>query len=705
MTKYRCFGKKQGKMLLIFMSSQFGSDWSITKYHICGILRSLKKLYLCLVKLNILSHLFKTYCMKKVFLSTLFLLCVIGYLNAQVYFEANFNDPDDLSLFTQYDADGLTPLFATAELFGVAPGPYKAWINQTDSRNNVNVAASTSYYIPAGQANDWLVSPAIQIPVGVTNAVVAWSAASWNSQWLDGYKVYISTTGNTIADFTGNPVFSVEEESVELTDRSVSLSQYSGQTIYIAWVNDSSDRYVLGITNIVVGVGAVEGNFIVTPDIPQYVLEDKVEIKGTVINSAGTISPFTAYYTVNGSNPVSQAFENTGTGSTYAFAFDKKVELALGEKVTYEVWVSVGGVESEKRTGTVARIAEQYTRKIVVEEATGTLYSFAPRGLVFRDSLNRKYPETFIGISVHNNDPMTDPEYDREIFTRLGEYPSGLINRIRKVNPTSFDALGVLEAEYINESRVKPTLVKISLSAQYTNETKTRITANIQSNFALNQVNADFSLSVVVTENNVTGTGPGYDQQNFYGLGVFGAMGGYENLPFPAVPADQMVYHDVARALFGTFAGFEESIPQTVFAGTPVNYTYAFDLPASVLNANNINIIAFIIDNATGEIINADRIKAGAITVATAIKEIQLTGLTVNAYKNSNGTVAVEVETESTKTVSISIYSLDGKKVAEIAPAAVNGFQQFEVTNSNLKGIYLIKVKAGQQIVTKKVVL
>jgi hypothetical protein len=630
--------------------------------------------------------------MKKIFILFNFLFGLFLITNAQTYFKPDLKNQVEWEAFTLYDLDGRKPYY---QEWGTT-SPYKAWIRTLYDENTV-LAVSTSYYSPVGQANDWLVTPAITIPEDVTNAILTWDAIAYDSQYRDGYQVYISTTGNAVADFGSSPVFSIAQELADgLANRSISLSNYAGQTIYIAWVNNSNNMFILGIGNIMVGLY----DFSFTPNVSNYVTEEEVTVKGVFKNRLNPVQTFTAYYTVDGTT-YTQTFENVNiaTGASYDFEFTQKLSLDIAEAVSYEIWVSTDELTTEKQTGSVSRVSEVYPRKVVGEEGTGTWCGWCPRGAVYMKYMKEKYPETFIGIAVHNDDPMVVTEYDAGMRSLISGYPSGVINRTIVVDPSSF------EAAYKNIiNNITP--AKVNLSAQFTDETKGEIAVNIQSEFAVNYNNiANFKIAIVVTENGVKGTANGYRQANYYAGGGYGQMGGYENLPNP-VPASQMVYQDVARALFGSFTGFNGSIPATILAETPIDYTYTFDLPSSVLKVDSIEVIALLFDSNTGEIVNADRIAASEINAYnTSIKEIQLTGLIVNAYKNTEETLTIDVETKDAQAVSIEIYGLDGQQVRSIAPVTISNTRQFTVPVNGLNGPYLIKVNAGRQIRTKKVVL
>jgi hypothetical protein len=81
-------------------------------------------------------------------------------------------------------------------------------------------------------------------------------------------------------------------------------------------------------------------------------------------------------------------------------------------------------------------------------------------------------------------------------------------------------------------------------------------------------------------------------------------MGGYENLPDP-VPAAQMVYNKVGRALLGGYNGQAGSIPTTITDGGIYSHTFNYTLPSGA-NVNNFRAVVLVIDGSTNEIINGN---------------------------------------------------------------------------------------------------
>ncbi len=142
------------------------------------------------------------------------------------------------------DNDGLTPHADLPLSFT------EAWIVAEDPRDVGNfVAMSTSWYDPAATADDWMITPDIPL-VGGTK--LTWRGEALDPVYPDGYNVYVSTTGQSMAGCVANPtLFSIAAESgAEWTDREASLSGYSGETVNICFQNNSPDQYILMIDDI-----------------------------------------------------------------------------------------------------------------------------------------------------------------------------------------------------------------------------------------------------------------------------------------------------------------------------------------------------------------------------------------------------------------------------------------------------------------------
>ena len=176
----------------------------------------------------------------------------------------------------------------------------EAWERREDFSFNVtdSCAFSTSYYTPAGTANDWMWTPAIG-PL-VSNCKLTWNAVAYDPAYRDGYEVRIMTVaptgstgviGNMITSST--VLFSTAAENTTWTAREVDLSSYAGQTVYIGFRNNSIDKFLLLIDDVVVEAVVNDEIMLLAADnvseysqVPFYLSQD-VTIPGATLKNNG----------------------------------------------------------------------------------------------------------------------------------------------------------------------------------------------------------------------------------------------------------------------------------------------------------------------------------------------------------------------------------------------------------------------------------
>jgi hypothetical protein len=291
------------------------------------------------------------------------------------------------------------------------------------------------------------------------------------------------------------------------------------------------------------------------------------------------------------------------------------------------------------------------------------------------------YPDSWIGIAVHNDDPMVVPEYDAGIQPWIGGYPSGLIDRSGEYDPMDFE-------EAFNEriTEFSPAELMVKKQSLLDGVLTFEVTASFYAKVA------NFSLNAVLVEDYVTGTGAGYNQVNYYSGGGLGEMGGFENLPNP-VPAADMVYMDVARALPGGWEGIEGSLPDTVYAGETFSYEFFVALDES-WDYNNMQIVGMLINNNSGEIENAcvedEIIGVPSITNNSALS------LYPNPAKD-RFYIETSVDIERVQLINIA-----GQVVLE--ETTVGNKTEINISQFN-SGIYFIRVFTANQIIARKLII
>lgn len=528
--------------------------------------------------------------------------CAIFFLsfhaNAQTYLNCDFSEgiPSD---FTLIDNDKNSPSTSMADM-GFSVGV--PWIAVAPTGESGMAACSTSWYSPAGQADDWMITPAISIPSD--NVVLTWRAKASDKRHRDGYAVYVSETGGkAISDFDMDaPLFSVSEEENAWTSHTVSLQAFKGKTISLAFVNNSTDKSRLYVDDIFVGVSTAA---FVKLDVAKAVAyQGCVEVSGVAYTNND--EPVTGY-TIGleyGDTKYQQEFSGTLTkGEEQAFTLDEGIELGWHETANYTVWIEAAGTRYEYQGHVTS-----YPQRIVCEDVTGTWCGYCVRGMVSLDNLRKNYADKSIGLAAHSGDVMYD-----ELTGYLGNLsqvvswsglPAGIVNRKYSCDPGNFSAY----VDYLMGKEAANVAIKLdAVRDKTTNE----VSATTHLWFADNQTEANLRIAYVLIENRIHQPGnDDYKQHNSYAGGEYGEMGGYENLP-EYISADDMYYDDVVRCTIGDFNGYEGSIPAAITAEEEIAHEVSFSLPSTVINAEETELVALIIDQSDHHIINAAKCALG----------------------------------------------------------------------------------------------
>ena len=323
-------------------------------------------------------------------------------------------------------------------------------------------------------------------------------------------------------------------------------------------------------------------------------------------------------------------------------------------------------------------LSHSFPRKVVMEEGTGTWCGWCIRGVVGMALMKAKYPETFIGIAVHNGDPMTVTAYDNYMTANfINSFPSMVIDRKKELVGDPYPDWGA-ENFFKSEINLK-TVAGIKLTGGFVNANKKEIALNTVTTFGITANNVNFKLAYVLIENGITG----YDQANYYAGGS--VMGGYEKKPNPV---KDMVYNDVARGIYSEPKGITGSIPNSVKELVAVEHNYTITIPASVKDVNKLEVAVFLLDGSSGEIENADIVDIkGVFTDLPVIK--------TNNFSASIKDRLLFLKSD-TPIESIEVYNISGQIVLSQknyeSPIAV------DFLNS---GVYILKTKTveGENII------
>lgn len=625
--------------------------------------------------------------MKRLLLGLLMGGIVTG-VNAQVKYSQDFeNGFGDMILI---DVDKKAP--------NANVSVYKdAWTIRTADGDNW--AVSNSWYEPVGKADDWMITP--EITDITANTVLAWTAFSADAQFKDSYEVKVSVTGAATADFT-KTLFSKAGEDGTPVDRSISLKDYAGKTIRLAFRNISNDKFLLFVDDIMVFDAPNKDAALVSSDAKKYVLKGGETSINYSIKNTGltTINQMEIEWTdgVETHKDVLSGLDIKFFQS-YTGTFDTKVPVESAEQINIVARVvSVNGVpdsvvENNVNTLVVRGLDKDIPLKMVVEEATGTWCGWCPRGAINMASMREKYPDEFVGIAVHNEDPMMNDEYDLGLTTLpgFGGFPSVIINRSAIEDPADMET--ILLETVRNESgpvavEVASTIVDRTISVEAAIDFNTQF------------IDEDLKLIAVLVEDGVTGTSAGFNQVNYYAANAAGPMGGFESLPNP-VPAADMTYNEVGRELLFGFEGRSNTFGTEVNAGDFADLTFDIEVPADY-NINNVFVVVMVADG-------AGAILGGAHTESKAVSSKELTedGFGLSLTPNPAFDVTyVNVNLEQKSEVSMKIVNQMGQTIASKNYGELNGKQVLPVITQDFgSGLFFVQMQIGNKQETLKLMV
>ncbi|NOQ71384.1 MAG: Omp28-related outer membrane protein [Crocinitomix sp.] len=337
----------------------------------------------------------------------------------------------------------------------------------------------------------------------------------------------------------------------------------------------------------------------------------------------------------------------------------------------------------------------QSDKYVVLEEKTGTWCGWCPYGTVAFAELEEA-EEFFIGIAIHNSDPMENSPYDDQsaaAFPGFGGYPYSVADRIEG-DHAAYSDVGFATRE------TEDVAAGVSVSGIIEDGVMTIVvTADFEE-----ATSGDWRLAAVVTENGVTGTGSGYAQANYFSGGspLTGAGHDWQAEPNP-VPAADMVYDHVARALGDDMlGGASGSLPASIAIGESHSYTYEVTVGAD-WDLANLHVVGMLIEP-SGTINNAGKSNAGTV----GIEEDAANTFAITAYPNpASDFINLTIELQEASSVSIEVVNMLGAVVSTIETQNLaSGTNYNELDLSNLtEGVYFVKTTVNETVDMQKIIV
>lgn len=401
--------------------------------------------------------------------------------------------------------------------------------------------------------------------------------------------------------------------------------------------------------------------------------------------------------------------------ATYAFEVDPGFTINASATTIAASVVAVNGTPGDDDNSDDSKsinfnpVVPAPGKMVIVEEATGTWCGWCPRGAVAMEFLARDYQGLAQGIAVHNNDPMAVDPYDKGLNTIISGYPSATVNREADIDPSAIFAP-------VNQRITEPPTAWLSNGASYDAATDS-LHVSLKTKFDA-AANSSWKVACVLIEDGVTGTASGYGQANYYSGGSNGDLvmpdgTNWANLP-STVPANQMVFNDVARAISPGFTGYGAAFPATVNPNDSFVFNFSFAVEPGWDTAN-MHIVGMLI-KPNGDIDNGS---SSSLTEAidngfepglqiVGVERIAGPDFKMEIFPNPavrNETVALNFYTTDKK-AEVIIRDINGKVISINTYTTAKGNNQLLLeTNRMVPGTYLVQVITENKSETHRLIV
>ncbi len=552
---------------------------------------------------------------KATFLLPLFLFSLIIY--GQVILDESFQGTTfPPANWTTSDVDGKV-------VASGLPSFFSSDQEQASLGSGNGIAFSTSAYTPTGASDDWLISPALVIPAASSGktTVLSYQTLSLTTATLTAlgdYELRVSTTGNATTDFTTvmtvNGVTTAGVFEIEIVD----MSQFAGQTIYVAWRDISNNAYVFGVDAIKLETifdDAISLDAMLLPQMASTL--DSIEIVGTVNNKgANAITSFEVSWSENGGNMNRDTLTGLNIEPFSSMNFTHKTKLkttsAAGHFNSIDVAVSkpnakIDSVTTDDSLTTTVFIIKGIgvKRNVLLEEFATAPCQFCPDGAATVEEITMDDPNLIpvvhhAGFSV---DAMTIPEHSTYAAAFTNGAPNAMIDRI------AYDGEGsvAFPSRDFWKSRAKDRAnvdapVELNYSGAF-DAINRDLDFTIEARFTDYVIPGDLRLTVFLVEDSVSNNpSSGYDS-NWDQVNAYYARAGhpYENKGIPFAAPNQnvsyindFVYRHVVRDVYPSNDAFGD----TIFSFTPVPNSIFEETITLPINSNwdqdLLTVVAFV---------------------------------------------------------------------------------------------------------------
>ncbi|MEX2379372.1 MAG: Omp28-related outer membrane protein, partial [Vicingaceae bacterium] len=309
-------------------------------------------------------------------------------------------------------------------------------------------------------------------------------------------------------------------------------------------------------------------------------------------------------------------------------------------------------------------------------------------------------------VSVHScfgTDSMTNADASTLCSTLgVNAAPTAMVDRFQHPGDDKPAHSRTVWQDRVNARSQIGSSAAIDLSGIYSWNRK--VTLDVSVSFSDYELPGDIRLSLIVIEDSVSGTGSGWDQRNNLNTVSGHPMFGRGN------PIVGYQHRHVLRKILPSTWGDNSVIPSNVVPNVSYDHTFVYNIP-NKFKSKDMSFVAVVSykGNASDEyeVINAKEIKMSELVVSS-VSENSIEKSSFGFYPNPSADVSmIELELLENNNVEANLFDVTGKVVLSKNYLELQkGMNYLPIDVSSLaNGFYFLKVKVGDEYLTKKVVV
>ena len=352
----------------------------------------------------------------------------------------------------------------------------------------------------------------------------------------------------------------------------------------------------------------------------------------------------------------------------------------------------------------ITAVTNAQIKNVLLEQHTAAWCGWCVDGTVVMDEILDLYGEQVIGVKIHGGGDGMVIDEQSIIASALGlnGYPSGSVNRKDSGAGVFFSRTGwksACEAQMQQKA-------KAEVDCFYMLD-RDRRTVNIQVMANITEaMDGPLAFNAFIVEDNVTGTGSGFDQKNYISF-----RAGFQDNPYYDQPSTLYGYHHmkVVRQMLGGAWGVPGDLPEKVEPGE----FYTFEFEAQLEEGWNIDELFFVgmmqadaEDNK--EIINCAVAIENGLLLNRIIDSNAPTFQIVPPVSDFNNVYTLENLTDEDQSYLAEVLMTDGTPAdwqaefkcgdTELTTADVNNTMGFIVVPANSRVEFQLNLKVGSTL-------